>query len=189
MFESAITPDRRTIVWREDAKRTTRDILMAPLDSPSVARPIRASAFDERGIALSPDGRWLAYTSNETGANEVYICRLEPNGVRWRVSRGGGSEPRWARTGELFYRKADSVFVTPIVTTASEPGIGPAKLLFTGKDSVAAPFEPLWDVSPDGQRFVFARDAPGSTLTLVVLVNWIDGWRAAHTAASAATTP
>jgi eukaryotic-like serine/threonine-protein kinase len=181
MYESAITPDRRTIVWREDASRTTRDILMAPLDSPSVVRPIRNSAFDERGIALSPDGRWLAYTSNETGTNEVYICRLEPNGVRWKVSRRGGSEPRWARTGELFYRKADSIFVTPIAT-GSEPTIGPAALLFAGKEYIAAPFEALWDVSPNGQRFVMVREASGPGLKLVVLVNWMDGWRTSREA-------
>jgi Tol biopolymer transport system component len=176
IFESAITPDRKTIVWREDARGAARDILMASLDSPSVARPVRTSAFDERGFTLSPDGRWLAFTSNETGTNEVYISRLEPNGASTRVSRSGGSEPRWVRTGELLYRNVDSVLVSR-VTLGAEPTIGPPALLFTINGTSRAPYEPLWDASPDGQRFVMVRERADSRARLVLMVNWLERWR------------
>ena len=177
MYESAITPDHKTLIWREDAPSTARDILSAPLDSPNVVRPIRNSAFDERGFSLSPDGKWLAFTSNEAGSSEVYICRVEPNGAHWRVSRRGGSEPRWARTGELFYRNGDSVFVSR-VTLGTEPTIGTPSLVFTGQYT-NAPFEPLWDVSPDARQFVMVREPPGAGGTqLVLMVNWIESWRA-----------
>jgi serine/threonine-protein kinase len=177
MFEVAITPDHKTLIWREDASLTARDILSAPLDSLSVVHPIRNGAFDERGFSLSPDGKWLAFTSNEAGTSEIYICRLESNGAHWRVSRNGGSEPRWARTGELFYRNGDSVLVSRI-GLAAEPTIGASSLVFTGQ-YVNAPFEPLWDVSPDARQFVMVREplVAGGT-QLVLLVNWIESWRA-----------
>ena len=177
IYEVATTPDRRTIVWREDVPGAARDILMASVDSPTVARPVRTGPFDERGFALSPDGRWLAYTSNETGTNEVYLCRLEPNGAHWRVSRRGGGEPRWARTGELFYRNADSVFATRVVLGA-EPTVGAPTLLFIGKNYSGSPYEPLWDVSQDGRQFVMVREREGLGAKVVIMVNWIDGWRA-----------
>jgi len=107
----------------------------------------------------------------------VYICRVEPNGAHWRVSRRGGSEPRWARTGELFYRNGDSVFVSR-VTLGTEPTIGTPSLVFTGQYT-NAPFEPLWDVSPDARQFVMVREPPGAGGTqLVLMVNWIESWRA-----------
>jgi serine/threonine-protein kinase len=177
MYEAAITPDHKTLIWREDAPLTARDILSAPLDSPSVVHPIRNSAFDERGFSLAPDGKWLAFTSNEAGTSEIYICRMEANGAHWRVSRNGGSEPRWARTGELFYRNGDSVLVSRI-GLAAEPTIGAPSLVFTGQ-YVSAPFEPLWDVSPDARQFVMVREPQGAGGTqLVLMVNWLDAWRA-----------
>ncbi len=181
MYEAAITPDHKTLIWREDAAQTARDILSAPLDSLSVVRPIRNSAFDERGFSLSPDGKWLAFTSNEAGTNEIYLCRLESNGAHWRVSRNGGSEPRWARTGELFYRNGDSVLVSRIGLGA-EPTIGVPSLVFTGQYT-SAPFEPLWDVSPDARQFVMVREPLGAGGTqLVLMVNWIESWRAGRRA-------
>ena len=177
MYEAALTPDGKTLVWREDAPGTGRDILSAPLDSPSVVRPIRNSTADERGFAMSPDGQWLAYTSNEGGAPQVYVCRLEPNGPRWPVSRRGGSEPRWARTGELFFRQGDSVMVSR-VTLGATPVFNEPAFVFSGR-YIAAPFEPLWDVSPDAKSFAMVREASGSTRPLhVLMLNWIEPWRA-----------
>ena len=176
IYESALTPDGRTLVWREDAGETSRDILSAPVDSPTVVHPVRKSAFDERGFALSPDGRWLVFTSNESGSDEVYLCRLEPNGAHWRVSRNGGSEPRWARNGEIFFRVGDSVFVTRAALGA-EPKIDAPTLLFVGQHDVTTPFEPLWDVSPDGRQFVVTRAPDEQHLPFVLMLDWVAAWR------------
>ena len=175
IFELEVTPDGRTLVWREDAPVTGRDILMASLDRPTEAIPVRVSAWDERGIALSRDGKWLAYTSNESGGNDVYLCRLEPNGPRWAVSRGGGSEPRWGANGELFYRKQDSVFVLR-VTGAETPTIGMPSLVAV-VPSVSAPYEPLWDVRPDGQQFVMVRQKVADQRKQLLVLNWESRWR------------
>ncbi len=179
IFEMEITPDGRTLVWREDAPSTGRDILMVPLDRPGEPVPVRVSKWDERGIALSRDGKWLAYTSNESGGNEVFLCRLEPNGPRWAVSQGGGAEPRWGANGELFYRKGDSVFVLR-VTGTDVPIIGTPSLVAV-VPAIKAPYEPLWDVRRDGQQFVMVRQAGAVVSEQLLVLNWQDRWRSTAT--------
>ena len=177
IFESHITPDRRTIVFREDAGASRSDVLMAPLDSPQAVQPLLTSNFDERNLGLSPDGRWLAYVSNETGTNEVYVRKPQATSARWRVSPNGGIEPRWARTGELFFRARDPVFVSR-VELGAEPRVGAPRGLFAGQFESSVN-EPLWDVSPDGTRFVMVRTVAGGEAGRIGLfLNWVDHWRA-----------
>ncbi len=178
IYESRITPDHRTIVFREDETARNRNIMMAPLDSPTKARPLAATAFDEKGITLSPDGKWLAYSSNETGTDEVYIRRVAETSPKWPVSTTGGREPRWIRTGELFYRQNDSVMVTR-VELGTEPRVSTPKLLFMGHYASTG-YESLWDVSPDGSRFAFVRITTTSAAPFVLLLNWVDQWRVRH---------
>ena len=142
---------------------------------PTEAIPVRASAWSERGFALSRDGKWLAYTSNESGGNDLYLCRLAPNGPRWVVSRGGGSEPRWGANGELFYRKQDSVFVFR-VSRAETPTIGAPSLVVV-VPSVSALYEPLWDVRPDGRQFVMVRQVGADMREQLLVRNWESRWR------------
>jgi serine/threonine-protein kinase len=174
IYESRITPDHHTIIWREDNPKTLRDILSAPMDSLDNVRPILATAFDEKGIAMSPDGHWLAYSSNETGINEVYIRRLEPNSPRWPVSSRGGTEPRWSKSGEIFFRRGDSVFASR-VTPGPVPQIGAAITLFSGIYA-ATNYEPVWDVAPDGLHFAMVRLPEAETPQLILFMNWAEHW-------------
>jgi len=80
---------------------------------------------------MSPDGTWFAYVSNETGVNQVYIRRLQEVSPRWPVSQNRRMEPRWARSGEVFYRRGDSVYVSR-VELGDEPRVGPSRALFAG---------------------------------------------------------
>jgi Tol biopolymer transport system component len=175
IYESRMTPDRRSIVFREDVTSGNRDILMASLDSPIVVTPLLTTPFDEKGFALSPDGKWLAYISNETGFDEVYVRRLQESSARWRVSRGGGREARWARN-EIFFRAGDSTMVASI-SLGSEPTIGAPRLLFTGSYASTA-YEPLWDVSPDGSRFAFVVNRELGGTPIGVMLNWTANWKA-----------
>ncbi len=176
IFELERSPDGRTLVWREDAPTTGRDIRMASLDRPTESVPIRATNADERGIALSRDGRWLAYTSNESGRDEIYLTRLEANGPRWAVTQGGGGEPRWGLGGELLYKKSDTVF-TVSVRGSDVPEISaPQRVLVY--PSISAPFEALWDVAPDGKRFAMVVQRGEEKRELVLLMNWQGKWRA-----------
>jgi serine/threonine-protein kinase len=176
IFEIERTPDGRALVWREDAPVTGRDIRMTSLDRPNESVPLRATNADERGIALSRDGQWLAYTSNEGGRDEIYVTRLVANGPRWAVTQGGGGEPRWGAGGELLYRKSDTVF-TVSVRGRDVPEISaPQRVLVY--PSISAPFEALWDVAPDGKRFAMVVQRGEEKRELVLLMNWQGKWRA-----------
>jgi Tol biopolymer transport system component len=173
VWEMELTPDQNTLVFRIDNAAMRRDILTARVDSGQAIKPLLATRFDEKGIALAPDGKWLAYSSDEGGASDVYIRRLDPSSPRWRVSEGGGVEPRWAKTGELFFRRGDSVFVSRVNTSGAEPQLGTVQFVLAGPYATTM-FEPVWDVSPDGKRFAFVRPVDSGRLQLMVYFNWID---------------
>ncbi|MFI5311164.1 MAG: protein kinase [Gemmatimonadales bacterium] len=170
VFEAIPLAGGRGVIFREDADALNRDIYATAPDSGAAPVPLAATRFDEKGIALAPDGKWFAYTSNESGANEVYIRRVAPESPRWAVSRGGGNEPRWSKSGEVFFRRGDSVYVSRVVLGA-EPQVAAPAVLF-GARFDATTFEPMWDVSPDGTRFVVTRAKPGADdVQLTLLVN------------------
>lgn len=176
VWEVQFTPDDRTIVFRENHPRTNRDIWIAPVDSPQAARPLVRTPFEEREIALSPDGRWLAYVSDETGSNEVYVRPLREGMARWRVSRRGGTEPRWGNRGrELFFRNADSMYAVT-VQLGTEFQAGPPRGLFAGSYAAAFEFNSvLYDVSRDGSHFLMVREPAGAAgPDLNVVLNWFD---------------
>jgi Tol biopolymer transport system component/tRNA A-37 threonylcarbamoyl transferase component Bud32 len=158
------------LLLRRDNSGTGRDVYMVELDGGKTT-PLLNSQFDEKGIALSPDGTWFAYGSDEAGTPDVYIRRVDPGAPRSRVSVGGGSEPRWTKTGEIFFRRGDSLMVSRVKTASEPPAISAPELVLRG-DYAASTFEALYDVSPDARRFVFVRMAGGSRLRIAVLVNW-----------------
>jgi len=170
--EVEVSGDGRFLVFRETAPQTREDVWLAPLDSLQAARPLMRTPFAERGIALSPDGRWLAYTSNEAGGDDVYVRRLEEGSGHWRVSQAGGNEPRWGAGGrEVLFRNADSVIAVPFVGGV-EPRFGAARTVLVGRFNTNRTAVG-WDVSPDGRRFVFTRTmgeigAP----SMNVVLNW-----------------
>ncbi len=192
-FPTAITADgRRLVLWElrlsaaTPAARTF-GISTVSLDGPPRAdRPIEP-LFEGDGVAngeLSPDGRWLAYQSNESGRSEIYV-RSFPNvqAHRMMVSTAGGSRPAWARNGrELFYIDGSGLLTAmPVEGTADSFNVGaPATLsktrYFAGATSRAFDVRG-YDVSPDGRRFLMIKNEtprPSSTPTVVVLVlNWI----------------
>ncbi len=133
-------------------------------------RPVVATPANERAPALSPDGQWIAYTSDSSGTDEIYIQSVD-GGPSSRVSLNGGTEPMWSRDGrELFFRHADHMMAAPIVTKPSLQA-GTAVRLFT-RDFQLDPGDnlPNYDVAPDG-RFLMVRrtDAP---VDLTIVLNW-----------------
>ena len=186
IFEAVLTADGRTLVWRQNTpgSGTLRDIFAAPVDSPSVARAIVQTRFNERGIAVGPERDWLAYVSNESGRDEVYIRRLAPGSSRWPVSRNGGVEPRWTRSGEVFFRNRDSVFVSRVVLGAAPsdaPQIAEPTPLFAGSYQSQG-MEATWDAAPDGKSFVMVRMPTETRPTVMLYTNWIERWKRAAAA-------
>lgn len=102
----AVTPDGQLLLFEKRGGKTVTDIWALPLSGSGRPYPLIASDFEERSPAVSPDGRWLAYLSDVTGTNDVYVCRLEGGkaGPATRVSVSGGRAPRWRADGkELFF--------------------------------------------------------------------------------------
>ena len=128
------------------------------------------SRFDERSPAVSPDDRWLAYVSDETGRDEVYVQPFPNGGGRWVISAAGGIEPRWSRDGrELFYRNADTVIAVQVradsgFTVGERSALFTASYYQTGRHAT-------YDVHPDGQHFIFVAGAGDDTSELMLIQN------------------
>lgn len=144
------------LAFYEVTGTTGRDIWLR--DDDGTTRPVVATPADERAPALSPDGGWLAYTSDESGTDEVYVRALV-GGDAIRVSRGGGTEPVWAPAGdELFHRRGDRMMATAIHVSPSL-SVGATETLFSRAfDHDPGGNVPNYDVAADG-RFLMLRRA------------------------------
>ena len=148
---------------------TGGDFLLAPIDTPAALRPFVVSPANEQAPRLSPDGRFVAYASDETGVSEAYVRPVPGPGGRLQVSNGGGNTPIWARNGkELFYRAGGRV-VAATLSLGAELSVVKRDSLFA--DSYYNDLSPQFDVFPDGS-FILIREAPGSDAKLNVIVNW-----------------
>ncbi len=173
----AFTPDGRALVVQREHPETRRDLWIVPLEGARTPRVYLRTPFDERAAAVSPDGRWLAYVSDESGRDEVYVREFPVPGAAVRVSEGGGREPSWAPSGrELFYR-GGSRMVAVAVATASAMTVGGREVLFDDRPFVAIPHGAAYDVHPDGRRVLMVRRGAESR-EVVVMLNWFDGLRA-----------
>ena len=121
--------------------------------------------FGERSPAISPDGRWIAYQSNESGVFEIYVRPFSERGAakggKWQVSSGGGLYPMWSRNGrELFY-ETDSQQIMAAEYTAQGESFSPGKTRLWSKTRILPMTEPVLDLAPDGQRIVAAPGREG----------------------------
>jgi eukaryotic-like serine/threonine-protein kinase len=184
------TRDVRSLALLRDTTRLivrhgpppTRDIYIARLGAGAADTllPLLASAaVEEVAMSLSPDERWLAYASDQSGRFEVYVVPFpDVKAGRWQVSLDGGRSPRWARSGrELFFRDLRSGFFSVPVTIGSSPTFGERRLLFQSEGIRTDPMNVDMDVSPDDRRFLVLRaprheNAPGPTVAVLVQ-NWL----------------
>jgi serine/threonine-protein kinase len=157
------------------------DLYTLQLDSARKVSPLLNGSYDEHNGEVSPDGQWLAYTSDESGSAEIYV-RPFPNvgDRRMKISTGGGTRPAWARNGrELFYLKVDGTMVAVPIDrdTGGRFSPGTPASLFQGA-YFAAQSGRTYDVSPDGSRFLMIKSAASSTnsptVQLVVVLNWFE---------------
>src|SRR5439155_6426829 len=141
-----------------------------------VEKPIFKENWIARNARFSPDGKWIAYASNETGNWEVYVSPFPDPTSKWLVSSGGGEEPRWRRDGkELFYLSAERKMMAVPVKLGNSFEAGSPVTLFQAhpQQPIASPDLVTYDVSSDGQRFLINSkvDAPTAT-PLSVVLNW-----------------
>ena len=192
VFPSTISSDGRFLLYMQRGQSTRMDVWALPISPAATTAapsgepfPVLNSQFEESGAALSPDGRWLAYASDISGADEIYIRRFHGAertfGDPVRISTGGGTRPRWRKDGtELFYLAAPyggtrvEMMAVRVTMRGDSPDISTATPLFTTRMVPTALFTD-YDVTRDGQRFLVGTVLDGPTVARpgsIVIVNW-----------------
>jgi len=176
IFEAEWSPDGKWLLVRTSnttASSTVagaaRDVWGKPITGDTALVPLLTSPADERAMAISPDGRWLAYVSDASGSDEVYIRPFpDVNTGQWQVSIGGGGAPLWAHNGrELFY--VNRAYELVVADLSRGPGqIGERKVLFSLAGYRISTNYTWFDISPDDQRFLMVRESPTNGRLIVV---------------------
>ena len=184
----SFSPDGKQLVLTQVSSRgralflLTVDGFTAHVAAAGQAQPlIQLPSASVMNGEISPNGRWLAYQSNESNQDEIYVRPFPSGDRRWPISNGGGTQPLWARNGrELFYRHGNTLLSVPVETTATFSA-GTPTTVFQG--AYLSPPVGLagrtYDVSPDGQRFLMIKDAPAgdpnvAPASIDVVLNWFE---------------
>jgi Tol biopolymer transport system component len=133
--------------------------------------PFVASPFSESYPALSPDDRWVAFVSEQSGTAEVYVRPFSGNGDQLQVSQAGGSEPVWGPDGrELFYRsqgEGEPKLMVAVVRTEPHFAVTSRQALFPVGDMMASAPHANYDISPNGRTFVMVRRSPSTRIMVI----------------------
>ena len=176
------SPDGETLIIQTVSQQGGDDLFFLRLGVEDELEPFLTTPFGERDPSFSPDGRWIAYVSDETGRPEVYVGTYPAGGGKWQISDSLGAQPRWSASGrELFYRTTDGIMAVEVDGRGEGFKAGKARSLFSGPflggiSGVTVPglSFPDYDVSADGQRFVMftggSNDLGSST------ANILTGW-------------
>jgi Tol biopolymer transport system component len=168
------SPDGKLLVYQDSTPASRQDIWALSLEGDRRPRPLVQTPASEVDAALSGDGRWLAYASDESGRYEVYVQPLGGGG-KWQVSIDGGREPLWAHSGrELFYRSGEKMMVAA-VTSQPTFQASSSRMLFQGSYAPTNTTSANFDVAADDQHFVLVQPSPQPSATeLHVVLNWFE---------------
>jgi serine/threonine protein kinase/Tol biopolymer transport system component len=178
----SISPDGVRIVYREEGGATGVDLMALVQNGERPGEPLVVTPAAELNAEVSPNGRWLAYESNESGQHEIYVRPFpQVDGGRWQISTAGGTHPLWSRNGrELFFLDPNhALFAVAVQTTGAFSTGNPRKLL----DSryIVGPGR-TYDVSLDGQRFLMIKsplaEQTAASGRIVVVLNWFEELKA-----------
>jgi len=186
-YPASWSDDGKNMVLTEwDTEALNYDIGILPMEGDRKRRMVLKEKYHEAQPRISPDGRWMAYTSNESGQNQVYVRPFpEVEGGRWQVSTSGGDSPLWSPDGrELFFRQGDAVMA---VSSKTDPtfSVETPKMLFRGTYvNAALAYDDwdcvTWDISPDGKRFLMMKETGsaasgrGRSRKINVILNWFE---------------
>ncbi len=165
-----VSPDGKVLLYRESG-RNGNDVMAMPFDGKPY--PIAATPADESLGKFSPDGRWIAYTTTETGQREIYVVPSSPEvGGRWQISTNGGDTPRWRGDGRELYFVGQDLTIMATTVDGSGPGfrIGATTPLFNVP--LARQIGYQYSVARDGQRFIANVESAASAYQIVVVSDW-----------------
>jgi Tol biopolymer transport system component len=169
-------PDGKVLAFVSVNPTTLQDIRVLNVDRKGESTPFLETQFREGAPVFSPDGKWIAYVSDESGRFEIYARPFPGPGEKWPISVEGGNEPVWPRHGkQLFYRAGDAIMAVDIETTPVFSAGKPRKLSETAYERSLA----MWsnfDASGDGQRLLMVkRENPSPAATHInVVLNWLE---------------
>ncbi|MGQ0737037.1 MAG: hypothetical protein ACT4QD_25740, partial [Acidobacteriota bacterium] len=167
------TPDGKNLVFVRSDPKTQLDLWLLSFEGERVARPLLQDRSNQRSPALSPDGRWIAYVSEESGRAEVFVRAFPGLGQRTPISANGGEDPRWSRDGrELYYieRVNRRLMVSQILT---DPTLRVSKSTVAFDDKEGRYLNVGFDVAPDG-RFLLVEEEDEALRQLNLIQNWLD---------------
>jgi serine/threonine-protein kinase len=170
------SPDGKTVALVQEHAATGWDVAVLDTRSGRVT-PFLNSQFSETHPEFSPDGRWLAYTSDESKRDEVYVRPFPGPGVKYPVSSAGGNSPLWARNGkQLFYQWQDQVWVVDVLTDGGFATSKPRLLFEKPGYGLTSPLR-SYDLSRDGQRFLMVKleqRKPTPVTEMILVLNWFE---------------
>ena len=169
------SPDGRTLVVRVGSGGgSDRDLYGIADAGRGAATALVATRFEEFGVQVSPDGKWIAYSSTESGRPEVFVRPLvDPGASRVQISVDGGDELLWSHSGrELFYRSRRGEMISAEIQSGQTLTVKSRTTLFTNPALGADPYHRAFDVAPDDRRFIMVERPIGEATDIVVVLNW-----------------
>jgi dipeptidyl aminopeptidase/acylaminoacyl peptidase len=176
IFEGVLVADGRTVVYRTGSVGSA-DIWYRRLAGDTAAHAIATTPFNEMSPRVSPDGRWVAYMSNESGAYQVYVRPFPGPGELYPVSVGGGTTPVWSRDGRRIFFVNGNQLMAASVATSPTFSVTAREALFSGVYSLPTGHAPF-DVAADGKSFLMLRSVAANREEIVVIPNWAAELRA-----------
>jgi serine/threonine protein kinase/Tol biopolymer transport system component len=176
-FEAILSPDSKYLIYRTSpGAKFSRDIFYVELPDRGEPKPLVVSPYSDQMPRLSPDARWMAYMSDESGQFEIYVRPFPSQGARIQVSTTGGTEPLWSRDGRtLFYRSGNRLMGASVTTVPTFAMTG-RRVALEGEFVPNASHQ-NYDIAPDGKHFLMIKRAGGEAQTIVVH-NWLSEVRA-----------
>jgi len=168
------SPDGKVLLFTKTNPATGNDVLSFCTEDTNSPRPLLQESYNEYNAVFSPDGRWIAYESDQEGRTEVYVTPYPAPREKFKVSTDGGSEPLWSGDGkELFYLCGDKM-IAATIETEPEFKVTGYEVLFEGQYFTG--LNRNYDVSPDGQRFLMIKESEEqpSAAQLIVVLNWFE---------------
>ena len=167
------SPDGKFIICERLDSKTRLDLWLLPMTGDRQPVPFLQTEFNEQQAQFSPDGKWIAYTSDESGTSEVYVQAFPASGGKWRISTAGGCQPQWRRDGkELFFITPDRKLMAVDVKTGTAFEAGVPKPLFDTRIFQLTTFRNNYVVSRDGQRFLINSRMEDNSAPFAVVLNW-----------------